>query len=157
DKPQDTPILADAQDSENHSNLYSKSKGNAMNLKDSMSRSKNLPFSQMNGLRKTAAEPPPASGGSNVLPFLSIVERTIDERPHLKQEDRQVLRFIAEKGGTAFESEIRNKFILPKTTLWRLVRRLERENLVKVRKTGVQNLIELRYSPSEDNNNDQND
>jgi len=74
-----------------------------------------------------------------------IVERIIGDRPHLRPEDQQVLKFLAEKEGAAFESEIRTKFQLPKTTIWRLVKRLEREELVEIRKAGGQNLIKLRF------------
>ena len=74
-----------------------------------------------------------------------IVGTMLEERPHLRPEDQQVLRFLAEKEGAAFESEIRTKFQLPKTTIWRLVKRLEREELVEIRKAGGQNLIKLRF------------
>lgn len=74
-----------------------------------------------------------------------IVGRVLDERPHLRPEDQQVLKFLAEKEGAAFESEIRTKFQLPKTTIWRLVKRLEREELVEIRKAGGQNLIKLKF------------
>lgn len=74
-----------------------------------------------------------------------IVGRVLEERPHLRPEDQQVLRFLAEKEGAAFESEIRTKFQLPKTTIWRLVKRLEREELVEIRKAGGQNLIKLKF------------
>ena len=74
-----------------------------------------------------------------------IVGRIIEERPHLRPEDQQVLTFLAEKEGAAFESEIRTKFQLPKTTIWRLVKRLEREELVEIRKAGGQNLIKLKF------------
>lgn len=74
-----------------------------------------------------------------------IVSRIIQEKPALRQEDRDVLSFLAEKEGAAFESEIRGKFQLPKTTIWRLVKRLEREDLVEIRKAGGQNLIKLRF------------
>jgi uncharacterized membrane protein len=63
----------------------------------------------------------------------------------LRLEDQQVLRFLAEKEGAAFESEIRGNFKLPKTTIWRLVKRLEREELVEIRKAGGQNLIKLKF------------
>jgi hypothetical protein len=161
EKLQDEAIVADPNNTESKSSLNPKVKDSAMNLKDPVSTSTDMSIPDRNGLRRdtTAAtpHPPTTPDGSSVLPFLSIVERVLEERPYMKQEDKQVLRFIAEKGGTAFESEIRNKFILPKTTLWRLVKRLERENLVEVRKTGVQNLIELRYSAMEDDDNVQND
>jgi len=74
-----------------------------------------------------------------------IVNRVLEERPHLRPEDQDVLKFLAEKEGAAFESEIRTKFQLPKTTIWRLVKRLEREELVEIRKAGGQNLIKLRF------------
>lgn len=74
-----------------------------------------------------------------------IVIRILEERAHLRPEDQQVLRYLAEKEGAAFESEIRTKFQLPKTTIWRLVKRLEREELVEIRKAGGQNLIKLKF------------
>ncbi len=74
-----------------------------------------------------------------------IVGRILEERAHLRPEDQQVLKFLVEKEGAAFESEIRTKFQLPKTTIWRLVKRLEREELVEIRKAGGQNLIKLKF------------
>jgi hypothetical protein len=74
-----------------------------------------------------------------------IVGNILVERPHLRPEDQEVLKFLAEKEGAAFESEIRSKFQIPKTTIWRLVKRLEREELVEIRKAGGQNLIKLRF------------
>lgn len=74
-----------------------------------------------------------------------IVSKIFEEKPHLRQEDRDVLQFLAEKEGAAFESEVRTRFQLPKTTVWRLVKRLEREELVEIRKAGGQNLIKLRF------------
>lgn len=74
-----------------------------------------------------------------------IVSKIMEEKPHLRPEDQDVLRYLAEKEGAAFESEIRTKFQLPKTTVWRLVKRLEREELVEIRKAGGQNLIKLRF------------
>jgi uncharacterized membrane protein len=74
-----------------------------------------------------------------------IVGRVLEERPHLRPEDQDVLKYLAEKEGAAFESEIRTKFQLPKTTIWRLVKRLEREELVEIRKAGGQNLIKLKF------------
>jgi hypothetical protein len=74
-----------------------------------------------------------------------IVSKVIEERPHLRPEDQDVLKFLAEREGAAFESEIRTKFQLPKTTIWRLVKRLEREELVEIRKAGGQNLIKFKF------------
>ena len=78
-----------------------------------------------------------------------IVLRILEERAHLRPEDQQVLKYLAEKEGSAFESEIRIRFQLPKTTIWRLVKRLEREELVEIRKAGGQNLIKLNFEDRE--------
>ena len=79
-----------------------------------------------------------------------FIAKLLMQRPYLRLEDQQVLKYLEEKEGAAFESEIRNKFQLPKTTIWRLVKRLEREDLVEVRKTAGQNLIKLRFEERTD-------
>ncbi len=72
------------------------------------------------------------------------LSKIFSEKPYLRQEDKDTVNYLAEKGGEAFESEIRDKFQLPKTTVWRLVKRLEREDLVEVKKAGGQNLIRIK-------------
>src|SRR3712207_9551372 len=74
-----------------------------------------------------------------------IVGNILTEKPHLRPEDQQLLKLLAEKEGAVFESEIRSKFQIPKTTIWRLVKRLEREERAEIRKAGGQNLIKLRF------------
>ncbi|MGI0031306.1 MAG: helix-turn-helix transcriptional regulator, partial [Nitrososphaeraceae archaeon] len=74
----------------------------------------------------------------------NLVTDIITQKGNLKPEEKEILFYISEKEGAAFEGEIRNKFILPKTSLWRLLKRLERENLIEVTKIGGQNLIKLR-------------
>ena len=69
------------------------------------------------------------------------LERVFAEKPHLRQDDRQVLGYVVEKGGEALLADIRNNFGLPKSTAWRLVKRLEREELVEIIKFGNQNLV----------------
>jgi hypothetical protein len=90
--------------------------------------------------------PSPISESPTDSSILShIVGNILVEKPHLRPEDQQVLKFLAEKEGAAFESEVRSKFQLPRTTIWRLIKRLEREELVEIRKAGGQNLIKLRF------------
>jgi len=73
------------------------------------------------------------------------INRIFKRHPYLRQEEKEVLLFLAENGGRAFESEIRRRFPeIPRTSLWRLVRRLEREGIVRVRKVGYGNLVELK-------------
>jgi uncharacterized membrane protein len=73
------------------------------------------------------------------------VEKTVKAHPQLKKEDKEVLEFLAEKGGQAFEAEIRERFPdMPRTSLWRLVRRLERLEIVEVKKIGLENQVQLK-------------
>jgi len=74
-----------------------------------------------------------------------IVYQTKLDKPYLRNEDKNLLDYLCEKQGVAFESEIRNKFVLPRTSLWRLIKRLEREELVETVKIGGQNLVKLKF------------
>jgi uncharacterized membrane protein len=65
-------------------------------------------------------------------------------KPELRQDDKEIVLFISEKGGQVFESELRKKFLMPRTTMWRAVKRLEREDIVEIEKVDQQNLIKLR-------------
>jgi hypothetical protein len=66
------------------------------------------------------------------------------DNPTLRYNDREILEFIAEKGGEALETEIREKFELPRTTAWRTVKRLQREQIIDVQKIGEQNLLKIK-------------
>jgi uncharacterized membrane protein len=73
------------------------------------------------------------------------IEKTVKAHPQLKKEDKEVIEFLAEKGGKAFEAEIRERFPdMPRTSLWRLVRRLERLEIVEVKKIGLENQVQLK-------------
>jgi len=74
------------------------------------------------------------------------VEKILASKPDLRPDDKEVLRFLAEVGGEAFEAELRSRFNLPKTSMWRTVRRLQREGLVGVKKVGGQNLVYISES-----------
>jgi uncharacterized membrane protein len=65
-------------------------------------------------------------------------------KPDLRQDDKHIIAFISEKGGQVYESELRKKFLMPRTTMWRAVKRLEREDIVEIEKVDQQNLIKLR-------------
>lgn len=76
-------------------------------------------------------------------------ERIYRIKPDLRQEDKDIVTFISENGGQAYESELRKKFLLPRTTTWRAVKRLEREGIIEIEKIDQQNLIKLRKMPEE--------
>jgi uncharacterized membrane protein len=63
----------------------------------------------------------------------------------LKREEAEVIRFLKERGGRALEAELREAFPnIPKTTMWRLVKRLEKRGIVTVKKVGMQNVVQLK-------------
>ena len=63
----------------------------------------------------------------------------------LKREEADVVRFLRERGGRALEAELREAFPnIPKTSMWRLVKRLEKKGILTVRKVGLQNVVELK-------------
>ena len=66
-----------------------------------------------------------------------------DGDPGLRMDDREVLRFIADSGGEAFANEIRERFDLPRTSAWRMFRRLIGIGIVEERKIGGQSLIRI--------------
>ena len=99
-----------------------------------------LYLTRRKGRQEKAIQSLPADPGVDLEEQVDL-ERVFAEKPHLRQDDRQVLGYVIEKGGEALLADIRNNFGLPKSTAWRLVKRLEREELVKIIKFGNQNLI----------------
>ncbi|MEM3197090.1 MAG: winged helix-turn-helix transcriptional regulator [Conexivisphaerales archaeon] len=61
----------------------------------------------------------------------------------VRELDNQIINYLKSKGGSAKESEIRQKLVIPKTTAWRAIKRLEREGKVKVIKADRENIIVL--------------
>ncbi|KON30089.1 hypothetical protein AC482_04780 [miscellaneous Crenarchaeota group-15 archaeon DG-45] len=72
------------------------------------------------------------------------LEGMFERYPHLRFDDREVLRFMADSGGEAFATEIRERFDMPRTSAWRMIRRLQREGIVDVRNVGGQSLVRIR-------------
>lgn len=64
-------------------------------------------------------------------------------RPHLRTDDKAVLRYVQESGGT-FITELRERFDIPKSSAWRMVKRLEEEGLLKVSTVGRETYIQLK-------------
>ncbi len=73
------------------------------------------------------------------------VKKILSRHPDLVKEDIAVIEFLAEKDGKAFEAEIRERFPdMPRTSLWRLVRRLEGLELVEIKRIGLENQVQLK-------------
>jgi uncharacterized membrane protein len=71
--------------------------------------------------------------------------RILNRHPELMKEDKAVIEFLAENEGKAFEAEIRVRFPdIPRTSLWRLIRRLEKLEIVEVKKIGLENQVQIK-------------
>jgi len=72
-------------------------------------------------------------------------------RSDLREDDKEIIKFISENGGKVFESDLRKKFLQPRTTMWRAVKRLERLDIVEIYKKDLQNMVKLRNDLQEEN------
>jgi uncharacterized membrane protein len=80
-----------------------------------------------------------------IVAFWFLRRRSAPDLPttELRPDDIQVLNYITEKGGKVFEPEIRTRFVLPKTSAWRQIKRLERLGYIKITKVCSQNQVEI--------------
>ena len=73
------------------------------------------------------------------------IKKIIKANPQLRQDEIDVIHFINQIGNKAFESQIRERFPdLPRTSLWRMIKRLEKNGIVKIKKIGLENQVELK-------------
>ena len=72
-------------------------------------------------------------------------------KPDLREDDKELIKFIFDNNGEVLESELRKNFLQPRTTMWRAVKRLEREGIIEIEKKDLQNLVKLRKNMEEDN------
>jgi uncharacterized membrane protein len=75
---------------------------------------------------------------------VSDIEMIFKLKPDLREDDKELVKFIFNNGGEALESELRKKFLQPRTTMWRAVKRLEREGVIDIEKKDLQNLVKIR-------------
>ncbi len=71
-------------------------------------------------------------------------ETIFNFRPEMREDDKEIVKFISNNGGQALESELRKKFLQPRTTMWRAVKRLERLGVIEIDKKDLQNLVKLK-------------
>jgi len=72
------------------------------------------------------------------------LEKLFKRHRELSQDETKVLNFLASKHGKTFEAEIFELLNLPRTTTWRLIRRLEGLEIVYVKKSRRQNIVLIR-------------
>ena len=79
------------------------------------------------------------------------IETIFKLKPDLREDDQELVKFIFNNNGEALESELRKKFLQPRTTMWRAVKRLEREGVIEIEKKDLQNLVKLCKTMEENN------
>lgn len=77
-------------------------------------------------------------------------ETIFNFRPDMREDDKEIVKFISKNGGQVFESELRKKFLQPRTTMWRAVKRLERLGVIEINKKDLQNLVKLKMDLEEE-------
>jgi uncharacterized membrane protein len=71
-------------------------------------------------------------------------ERIFLAHKDLLPEEKQAIQFLAENNGEAFEADLYDYLKLPRTTNWRLVKRLEGMGIIKRTKFRRQNLVRIK-------------
>lgn len=85
-----------------------------------------------------------------------VSETTIDTdeifklKPEMRDDDKEIIKFISESGGQVLESDLRKKFLQPRTTMWRAVKRLERLGVVEIIKKDMQNMVKIKEKLEEE-------
>jgi uncharacterized membrane protein len=75
-----------------------------------------------------------ASAAALVLAYSMLRRKRGEVR--LRPDDRRILEFIRSVGGHTYESDIVRELNLPKTSVWRAIKRLSEAGLVKVEREG---------------------
>jgi uncharacterized membrane protein len=76
-------------------------------------------------------------------------KKTVDtekifKRNNLRADEQEAVRILVENSGKVLEAELYSRLNLPRTTTWRLVRRLERMGVVEVDKNRRDNVVRLK-------------
>ena len=66
------------------------------------------------------------------------------ESDELREEEKLALKYLLEHGGRASQAEIRDALGIPKTTAWRMFKRLEEKGLVRIIRGRKENWVELK-------------
>ena len=76
--------------------------------------------------------------------MFNLLEAIFKIKRDLREDDKEIINFISANGGQAYESELRKKFLQPRTTMWRAVKRLERQGIIEIEKKDLQNIVKLK-------------
>jgi uncharacterized membrane protein len=71
------------------------------------------------------------------------INKLFEQNKHLSPEEIQVVKFLGENSATAYEAQICETLNLPRTTTWRLLKRLEKMDIINIEKSRRQNMITI--------------
>ena len=72
------------------------------------------------------------------------VEDIFREHRDLRQEEKEAIQFLGEKNGRAYEAELFERLDIPRTSTWRLIKRLEKMEIVDITKSRRQNIVTIK-------------
>jgi uncharacterized membrane protein len=75
--------------------------------------------------------------------YRADLDKMFNEHDQLRMDEKEVLKFIAEAEAGVFVSEIRQRFDLPKSSAWRMIRRLENEELIEASPVGRETFVQI--------------
>jgi uncharacterized membrane protein len=67
----------------------------------------------------------------------------LEDYPYLRMDDKKALTLVAENGGGIFAAELRSRLGLPKSSCWRMIRRLEKEGIFETKKVGRETFVQI--------------
>ncbi|MCW4013474.1 MAG: winged helix-turn-helix transcriptional regulator [Candidatus Bathyarchaeota archaeon] len=76
------------------------------------------------------------------------LDLVFSRHPNLRTDDKAVLRYLEETGGV-FVTEVREHFDIPKSSAWRMVRRLEEEGIISTSMVGGETYLQLKAEEDE--------
>jgi uncharacterized membrane protein len=99
------------------------------------------------------------SGFGVVIVLLIRQRRHIDVNtilaryPWLREDQKAVIRYLAQRRSGVFEAELREVFHIPKSSMWRLIKKLEDAGLLTVAERRRQNYVQFHSPSPKDPNN----
>jgi uncharacterized membrane protein len=85
----------------------------------------------------------PSRPESDEREFSIDINPIFEEHPDLRPDDREVIMYISEAPKGAFAFELRNRLDIPKSSAWRMIRRLEQMGIVETSTVGRETLVQI--------------
>jgi uncharacterized membrane protein len=81
---------------------------------------------------------------SKVIQKILDSDKLFNQHKHLRPEEIQVINFLGKNNLKAYEAQIYEELNLPRTTTWRLLKRLQGLEIINIEKSRRQNIVTIR-------------